>query len=169
MRSRFKTEFDKLWLQTAGKVRAYMFCACGSWTDADDMLQDCFLRAVRGWGQFDGRGSRRSWLFGIARRTRADWFRKKKRNDVEVGPANSDDFDGGLFEKSNADRIEAVWEAIKELNAEQVEVVHLRFAADLSYAEIAQALGIPVGTVRSRLHRGLKTVREKVRGQKNET
>ncbi len=169
MRSRFKIEFDKLWLQTAGKVRAYMFCAAGSRSDADDMVQDCYLRALRGWGQFDGRASRQAWLFGIARRTRADWYRKKMRKSAAVSMANMDELDGGLREAEDANRINKVWDAIRELGAEQGEVVHLRFAAGLGYAEIAHTLGIPVGTVRSRLHRGLKAIREKVKEKEDET
>jgi RNA polymerase sigma-70 factor (ECF subfamily) len=169
MRSRFKIEFDELWARTAANVRAYMFCAAGSWTDADDMAQDCYLRALRGWGQFDGRASRQAWLFGIARRTRADWYRKKMRKSAAVSMADLDEVDGGLCEREDADRIETVWGAIKDLGAEQSEVVHLRFAAGLSYAEIAGALDIPVGTVRSRLHRGLKAIREKVKGYEDET
>lgn len=169
MRSRLKTEFDELWAQTAGKVRAYMFCACGSWTDADDMVQDCYLRALRGWGQFDGRASRQAWLFGIARRTRADWYRRKSRKSAAVSVGNLDDIESGSGQGQSANRIELVWGAIKELGAEQSDVVRLRFAADLSYAEIAEVLGIPVGTVRSRLHRGLKTIRQKLKEQENET
>ncbi len=169
MSSRFKIEFDELWSRTAAHVRAYMFCAAGSWTDADDMVQNCYLRALRGWGQFDGRASREAWLFGIARRTRADWYRTKKRKVTAVGLANPDDLESGSHERSDVERIEAVWAEVKELGTEQGEVVHLRFAAGLSYAEIAGALGIPVGTVRSRLHRGLKAIREKVKGYEDET
>jgi RNA polymerase sigma-70 factor (ECF subfamily) len=168
MRSRFKIEFDELWARTAGKVRAYMYCAAGSWTDADDMLQDCYLRALRGWGQFDGRASRQAWLFGIARRTRADWYRKKMRKSAALSMANPDDMDGG-GEAEDANRINIVWDAIREIGAEQGEVVHLRFAADLSYAEIAHTLGVPIGTVRSRLHRALKTIREKIKDKEDET
>lgn len=169
MRSVLKMEFEQLWFQTAGKVRAYIFCACGNWADADDMVQDCYLRALRGWEKFDRRGSRQAWLFGIAKRTCADWFRTKKRKVTVVCLANPDDFEGGWHERADVERIEAVWAAVKELGAEQGEVVHLRFAAGLSYAEIAGALDIPVGTVRSRLHRGLKAIREKVKDKEDET
>lgn len=169
MRSRFKIEFDELWSRTAAKVRAYMFCAAGSWNDADDMVQDCYLRALRGWGQFDGRASREAWLFGIARRTRADWYRKKMRKSAAVSVADLDELDGGLSEGEDANRINKVWDAIGDLGAEQGEVVHLRFAAGLGYAEIARVLGVPIGTVRSRLHRGLKTIREKVKDKEDET
>lgn len=169
MRSRFRNEFDELWARTAANVRAYMFCAAGSWTDADDMVQDCYLRALRGWGQFDGRASRQAWLFGIAKRTCADWFRAQRRKSAAVELANLDDFEGDLHDRSDAERIETVWAAVKELDAERGEVVHLRFAAGLSYAEIAGVLNIPIGTVRSRLHRGLKAIREKVKDKKDET
>jgi RNA polymerase sigma-70 factor (ECF subfamily) len=169
MKSRFKIEFDELWSLTAANVRSYMYCAAGSWNDADDMLQDCYLRALRGWGQFDGRASREAWLFGIARRTRADWYRKKMRKSAAVSKANMDELDGDFREGEDANRINMVWDAIKELGAEQGEVVHLRFAAGLGYAEIARVLGVPIGTVRSRLHRALKAIREKVKDKEDET
>lgn len=169
MTGKFEKEFDRVWARTAGKMRGYMFCACGSWADADDLVQDCYLRALQGWGQFDGRGSRKSWLFGIARRTCADWFRQKRREGIAVGLEILDKPGRSYSERQCADEIEAVWEAVKGLNAEQGEVVHLRFAAGLSYAEMAQTLEIPLGTVRSRLHRGLRAVREKIEGQDNGT
>jgi RNA polymerase sigma-70 factor (ECF subfamily) len=169
MRNKFKIEFDELWAQTSAKVRAYMYCAAGSLSDTDDMVQDCYLRALRGWGQFDGRASRQAWLFGIARRTRADWYRKKMRKSAAFSLMNPNDLDGGLGEGEDANRINKVWDAIGELRAEQGEVVHLRFAAGLGYAEIARVLNIPIGTVRSRLHRGLKAIREKVKDKEDET
>jgi RNA polymerase sigma-70 factor (ECF subfamily) len=132
------------------------------------MVQNCYLRALRGWEKFDRRGSRQAWLFGIAKRTCADWFRTKKRKDAAVGLANLDDLEGGSLERSDADRTKAVWAAVKGLGAEQGQVIHLRFAAGLSYAEIAGALDIPVGTVRSRLHRGLKAIREKIKDKEDE-
>jgi len=168
MAGEFMMEFESVWMQTAGKVRAYMFCACGSWADADDLLQDCYLRALRGWQQFEGTGSRQAWLFGIAKRTCVDWFRRKSRENVTVGLENielSDD----VSSRVDTDEIEEVWGAVKGLKAEYAEVIHLRFAAGLSYAETAQVLSVPVGTVRSRLHRGLKAVREKIKGQENGT
>ena len=169
MRSRFKIEFDELWARTSANVRAYMYCSAGSWNDTDDMVQDCYLRALRGWGQFNGKGSREAWLFGIARRTRADWYRKKMRKGAVVNVADMDELDGGFGEGEDVNRINKVWDAIGELGSEQGEVVHLRFAAGLGYAEIARVLDVPIGTVRSRLHRGLKAIREKVKDKDDET
>lgn len=164
-----KREFQEFWTRTAGKVRAYMFCACENWTDADDMTQDCYLRALRAWGQFDGKASRQAWLFGIARRTRVDWFRKKKREGVVIHSENMDEFDKVDTSESKGDRIERIWDAVKDLNVEHRQVIHMRFAAGLSYAQIAHALEIPIGTVRSRLHRGLKHIRGHIGDYDNES
>ena len=169
MTGEFKREFRDFWTKTAGKVRAYMFCASENWADADDMTQDVYLRALRGWSQFDGRASRQAWLFGIAKRTRSDFFRQKKRESLTACSDIPEKFGKAVSDSTDVDNIEKVWDAVRELNDEQSQVVHLRFAAGLSYAQIAQALGIPIGTVRSRLHRGLKGIRENIGNLENGT
>ena len=162
MTGEFKQEFREFWIKTASKVRAYMFCACESWTDADDMTQDVYMRALRGWYQFNGKASRQAWLFGIAKRTRSDWFRKKRRENLAVSLDSHEKFKQVISDNTDADETEKVWDAVRKLDDEQSQVVHLRFAAGLSYAQIAHALGIPIGTVRSRLHRGLKGIRKQI-------
>lgn len=163
------SEFQEFWAQTAGKLRAYIFCSCENWADADDMVQDCYLRALRGWGQFDGKASRQAWLYGIARRTCVDWFRRRKRDSLAVQMDGVDEPCQIDKAESGVDNIDKVWNAVKSLNPEQSQVIHLRFAAGLSYDQIAQVLGIPVGTVRSRLHRGLEGIRERIGRWDNET
>jgi RNA polymerase sigma-70 factor (ECF subfamily) len=162
MTGEFKREFRDFWTKTAGKVRAYMFCACENWTDADDMTQDVYLRAFRGWGQFNGRASRQAWLFGIAKRARSDWFRKKRRENLIVSLDNHEKYEQVISDSTDVDETKKVWDAVRKLDDKQSQVIHLRFAAGLSYAQIAHALGIPIGTVRSRLHRGLKDIRKQI-------
>ena len=144
-----------------------MFCACSNATDADDLAQECYLRALRNWDCFNGKGTRQAWLFAIARNTQVDWFRKRGR-EARLAASNEG---RRACETSEpvADEIEAVWKAVSNLGADCQEAIHLRFAADLSYAEIAETLGVPVGTVRSRLHRGLKAVREQTEEQDHGT
>ncbi len=160
MKDKVTREFQEFWINTTAKVRAYMFCACENWTDADDLTQDCCLRALRAWGQFDGRASRQAWLFGIARRTRVDWYRRKKRQVAALSQENIDELQRADDKKPDVNEIEKIWDTVKDLSPEQSEVIHLRFAAGLNYAQIAHTLEIPIGTVRSRLHRGLKAVKE---------
>ena len=167
MKAGVEREFARFWEQTWGKVKAYMVCACGNRGDADDLAQECYLRALRNWDRFDGTGSRRGWLFAIARHTRADWFRRQFR-ETRVSVAAGTFEAGRTSTASDADDIDMIWRIIEGLEAEHREVIHLRFAADLSYAEIADMLHVPVGTVRSRLHRGLKAVRERIKEREDE-
>jgi RNA polymerase sigma-70 factor (ECF subfamily) len=169
MKDKFTNEFQEFWTGIAGKVRAYMFCACEDWNDADDLTQDCCLRALRAWGQFDGRASRQAWLFGIARRTRVDWYRRKRFPGTALSQQNIDELPKADVTNPNINVIEKIWDTVKNLSPEHSEVIHLRFAAGLNYAQIAHTLGIPVGTVRSRLHRGLKVVKEIIGDRENGT
>lgn len=157
-------EFGRFWEQTCEKVKAYLFCACNNRHDADDLAQECYLRALRNWGYYNGQGTRQAWLFAIARNTQIDWLRKRirdrrlaerhsERPASEAEPASGPQFDD----------IEMIWQAVGHLATEYKEVVYLRFAAELSYAEIAELLGVPIGTVRSRLHRGLKALRAHIK------
>jgi RNA polymerase sigma-70 factor (ECF subfamily) len=161
MKNAAQTEFHRLWRQTSDRVRAYMFCACNDGNEADDLAQECYLRALRNWGSFDGRGSRQAWLFAVARNTRIDWLRRKARRR-HIDAANDELRADDAVARCEPDEIEMVWEAVNTLRPDHKEVIHLRFAAGLSYAEMADALGIPVGTVRSRLHRSLKALREQI-------
>lgn len=167
MKAGIHEEFARFWEQTRGKVRAYMLCACGNRSDADDLAQECYLRALRNWDRFEGTGSRKGWLFAIARNTRADWFRRQARQ-TRVSELSDETVVGQTPPGSSLDEIETIWKTIEHLEPEHREVIHLRFAADLSYAEIAGMLNVPVGTVRSRLHRGLKAVRERVKEREDE-
>ncbi len=151
-------EFVRFWNQTCDKVRAYMFCACSNVSDAEDLTQECYIRALRNWEAFDGAGSRQAWLFAIARNAQVDWFRKRTRESRVLRSCVDDRAEAAS--ESAGDDHEAVWRSIARLSADQREVIHLRFAVGLSYAEIAAMLDVPVGTIRSRLHRGLETLRE---------
>ncbi len=154
-------EFIEFWQQTWDRVRAYMFCACRNSSDADDLTQDCFMRALRSWGDFQGTGTRRAWLFAIARSTTVDWIRRQRRQRRAVEKHQGADR-CEVAAGPRLDDAEAIAQAVQRLALDQQEVVHLRFAADLSYAEIAELLKVPIGTVRSRLCRGLQTVRKLV-------
>ena len=126
MKDGFNTEFGKFWEQTKLKVQAYIFCICRDKDDADDLAQECYLHALRSWGQFDGKGSRQAWLFTIARRTCVDWFRTKRKS-VQISLDTLCEFQEVVSERRNPDDIAAVWEIIKTLQPEYKEILYLRF------------------------------------------
>jgi RNA polymerase sigma-70 factor, ECF subfamily len=158
MKTEGHEEFVEFWQQTRGRVRAYMFCACHNRSDTDDLTQDCYMRALRSWGVFQGTGSRQAWLFAIARSTQVDWIRKQRRQR-RIRERRDENDEPEVSTRPTCDDAEAMWQAVGRLGEDQQEVVHLRFAGGISYAEIAETLNVPVGTVRSRLFRGLQVLR----------
>lgn len=168
MKGQVHKDFEVFQRATNRKLRVYIKCACGKPEDAEDLVQDCYLRALRGWWQFNGHGSRQAWLFGIARRACVDWYRHKGRQ-ISVVSLDKHDEISDVSKSRDKENSELVWQVIERLEPAQQEVIHLRFAAGLSYAEIAQTLEVPIGTVRSRLHRGLKAVRKEIMGNDDET
>lgn len=125
---------------------------------AEDVLSQTFLVAVEQQDRYDpGRGGTRAWLYGIAANLLRHHYRSESRRwhayarySLEVVPDTADTA-AGRADASTAQR--ALAGPIAALDAADRDVLLLYAWADLSYAEIAAALGIPVGTVRSRLHR----------------
>jgi len=128
--------------------------ACDA-ADADDAVQETFVDVLRGIGSFRGDAKLSTWLFRIAIRaaTRVRNKTARRRHDVTDADANavagSDDPVARAAERENAQRLLA---AIDQLPAAQRAVVGLAAIQGIEHAEIAAVLGIPVGTVGSRLH-----------------
>jgi RNA polymerase sigma-70 factor (ECF subfamily) len=125
--------------------------------DAEDVVQDALLRAIRHFGGYRG-GDMRAWLLTIVRNTCYSWLGRNRKD------AGTTEFDEALHselrtvddpesEMLRGALREALDQAIDGLPVEFREVVVLRDVQGLSYAEIADVVGIPVGTVMSRLSR----------------
>ncbi len=132
---------------------------------ADDLVAATFLVAFERRAAYDlDRADARPWLYGIAsnlvgrqHRDEARMLRAYARSGVD--PAAEDGMDRALERADAQASGPAVAAAVAELAVEDRDVLLLFAWASLSYAEIAQALAIPVGTVRSRLHRARRRVR----------
>lgn len=139
-------------------------------SEADDLVQDTFLSAYRSWEQYVAGTECRAWLFTICRNA---WIRRSKRAEREVAYADADlealgaaalhtgameSGLGDLFERYDLQR--ALTHALDELPATFREVVVLVDLEDQSYDAAARVLGIPKGTVRSRLFRARRMLQE---------
>lgn len=113
---------------------------------AEDLLQDTFVRAVRNPGRLHAATSPRGYLFGIARHVCLDALRRREL-PIEPMPAAMVD-----TRPAEDGRLEPMRAAIAELPTTHREPLLLKLQHDLTYEEIAEVLGVPVGTVRSRLH-----------------
>jgi RNA polymerase sigma-70 factor, ECF subfamily len=119
---------------------------------AEDLLQEVFAAALRHPERVARAASARAYLFGIARNLAATTFREHR--ETEPVPPNL-----AVDEPQLDSKLELMREAIGRLKPEFREIMELRLQHELTYEEIAEALGIPVGTVRSRLHHAVNELR----------
>ena len=120
-------------------------------TAADDLTQETYLRAFRSLPAFEGRASARTWLFGIARRTCADHIRSLLRRRRLLNRAAA--FENGEQAGGDPSGWVSATELLRLLSTAQREAFVLTQVLGLSYEEAAQSLGVPIGTIRSRVAR----------------
>jgi RNA polymerase sigma-70 factor, ECF subfamily len=134
----------------------------GEQAQAEDLVQETMLKAFRARAQYRPGSNARAWLLTILRNTFINEYRRRKREPVAVDPealepyaiyraVEDADPEGTFFSRIVDERVLA---AIDALPAEFGEVVVLSDLEGMSYAEVAESLGIPIGTVKSRLFRG---------------
>jgi len=120
-------------------------------TAADDLTQETYLRAFGALPAFEGRASAKTWLFGIARRTSADHIRSVVRRRRLLNRAAA--FDDGEHAGEDPSGSVGAAELLRRLSTAQREAFVLTQVLGLSYEEAAQSLGVPIGTIRSRVAR----------------
>ena len=160
-RKAFKQLFDYF----APRIKG--FCQNnGSTSDrADEVVQEAFVNIWRKAELFDpGKASAGAWIFAIARNSRIDLIRKENRPEVDT----TDPF----FDQSEPENPLAVLETerrskklrsfVKDLPAEQQQVLKLSFFEEKAHSEIANELGIPLGTVKSRIRLAFKRIRSEL-------
>ncbi len=141
----------------------------GNEAEAQDLVQETFLQAVRSAHRFGGRSGLYTWLHGILLNLTHHYHRDRKRlvYDEELAcrePAPPDETPNGLDVEKTAD---ALAEALRQLSEPHREVLVLRFYEDMKIHEIAAHLGISRGTVKSRLHYALAEMQRLLRGDLN--
>jgi len=134
-------------------VRAFLRRLSGSHADADDLAQETFLTAWQTLERFDAGRSFRLWLMGLAYRkyltARRSLFRRMRRDAVAIeGMSETTSFEGAADARLDLSR------AMAALPADQRAAIALCLAQEFSHAEAAEALGLPLGTVKSHVARG---------------
>ncbi len=150
------------------RIYATLLGMLGNRHDAEDVTQETFLMAFRKLDQFERRSSFYTWLHRIAFNTAIDLQRRKKRTKNHFGNTQMIDssesadqqFEAPLSIAIAKETVSQVQLALARLDAERRNIIVLRDLQGIDYAEIASMLDIPVGTVRSRLHRARIELRE---------
>jgi RNA polymerase sigma-70 factor (ECF subfamily) len=150
---------DALLRRHYDRVHAVCRRIAGSSRDADDAAQEAMISIVRGLPRFDGRAQFSTWVYRIATNAALDELRRRRRRPTLVAvddegrqPEAVDPLAERTVEAS-ADRL-SIDAALSDLPEDFRVAVVLRDVGDLDYAEIAEALDVPVGTVKSRIARG---------------
>jgi RNA polymerase sigma-70 factor (ECF subfamily) len=145
--------FVELYRRRHNDVYRFAFAMAKSRSFAQDVTQEVFLNVLQNASRFDSaKGSVRAWLFGCARYVTLDRLRLERRwtDDMPVDLTALDSDERLLADQ----RVERLHAAIARLPVEYREALVLFELQELTYAETAAVLDCPVGTVRSRLHRG---------------
>ena len=142
--------------------RIYAICRriAGNDADAADATQEALMAIVRGLDRFDGNAKFSTWSYRVATNACLDELRRRKRRPTPTDmdehadwSTQTADVEAGDFDDRMVER-DAMAQALAELPDDFREPVVLRDVGGLDYAEISQQLGIPPGTVRSRIARG---------------
>jgi RNA polymerase sigma-70 factor (ECF subfamily) len=174
--------FNRLVEERSGDIYALLFRLTEDREEARDLTQETFLQAFRHLAQFRGDADLRTWLYRIAvnqARNRWRWWRRRRRDvTVSLDAPDGGGEDAPLLasrvgdpsasdpeqEALSRERERTLMRALNTLSRAYREVVVLRDIEGLSYEEVAQALEISVGTVKSRLSRGRTELRKRLEG-----
>ena len=140
---------------------------------AEDLVQETWLRVLEHAGQYNGRLRFEPWLFSIARNLAIDHLRKQQRASGKASDVPGDeaglnvpaaDFESPFFAAARSEDAKRIAAALSALEPIYREALLLRFQEELSLAEIAQVAGAPISTVSSRIHRGLSMLQASLGG-----
>ena len=163
--------FNQLVERWQRQIYALAYRHIGRQEDARDVCQETFLRAYRGLGGFRGQAKFSSWLYRITINLCRDWVRRERRAPVVQPPEDSD-----LMELAAArapsesiedqvgrrDLTRAVERAMALLPEEQRTAILLKEYEGLTFQEIADVVGCPLSTVKTRLYQGLTVLRREL-------
>lgn len=154
--------FARLYEEYFDRIYRYLVLKIGDTTEAEDITQQVFLNALQSISSFKWKGvSFSAWLYRIAHNQAVDFLRRKTRRiTVPLDDTlSSGDIDpqGAVEQKSEIERIIA---AARKLTSAQREVISLRFASELSVAEVARLMGKSEGAVKALQHSAIVSMRK---------
>ncbi len=154
---------DQQLLTWLPRLRRYARALAGSRDDADDLVQDTLERAWSRSGLWRGVADMRAWLFAIMHNLHVDGVRRQRPPMVDL----DEDFLEFATPPTQGERLDVLdlQAALDLLPIEQKEILLLIALEDMAYADVAATLGIPIGTVMSRLSRGRERLRALMEGR----
>jgi RNA polymerase sigma-70 factor, ECF subfamily len=172
LRRRDPDLLDRLIEQYQHRLLRYLVYLSGNRELAEDLFQETWIRVLERGHQYDGRHEFSTWLYAVARNLTIDYLRKKSpvsldglmadEDHAPLEPADTQPLAWEVLQQH--EQTERVRAALVGIPAEYRETVVLRFQEGLSLDEIATVTGAPLGTVKSRLYRGLNLLMLRLKG-----
>jgi len=170
-------DFDSLVRLHRPRIFRFLLASLRNKETAENLTQDCFIRAYQARGQFRGASSVGTWFMQIAANlvrdhesnSRLKFWRRTLHAGADVGELAPSIPDGQHSPETLAlirEQVEAIWSAAALLPSRQRTVFLLRFVEDLDLLEIAEVTGMKEGTVKAHLFRALQSVRARLEGKK---
>ena len=134
--------------------------------EAEEVLQNVYLKILEGKARFGGESSLKTWLFAVIRKTAATEYRRRILRSFRLTPEADQTLDRVALDESQTTRYEQseiqghFQNALKSLPRRQREALHLVFYEDLSLREAADVMGVSIGSARQHYERGKKRLRE---------
>jgi RNA polymerase sigma-70 factor, ECF subfamily len=166
--------FNQLVIRWERPIYALAYRVIGREEEARDVVQETFLRAFRGIGNFRGQAKFSSWVYRIALNLCRDWIRRERRAPIQATPEGVDlvelAAEQGPVESIESlvarnDMSKAVAEAMALLPDEQRTAIILKEYHGMTFQEIADLQGCPLSTVKTRLYQGLSVLRRHLQHQ----
>lgn len=148
---------EMLYNEHKGMVFAVGLSVCGNAADADEVVQESFLRAFRSLGDWRGDARFSTWIYAIGLRTALNW---KTRFVKRPPPPRRDEAETPESDLERQEAVDALMAAIQELPLQQRLTLTLKHLRKLSLEQIAQIQGVVVGTVKSNLHHAIAKLRD---------
>ena len=173
--------FERLVANHLEAVYSFVARYVGNRSEAEDIVQDVFIKVWKHLGRFDTQRNFRTWIFTIAKNTALDWLKKKKA--ITFSELTSNDETGQAFEETLTDLDEptppelfdqaldekALSAGLAALPADYRAVVLLRLDSQLTFREIAETLNKPLNTVKSHYRRAVSILSERLGPQSPRT
>jgi len=172
LRRRDPDLLDRLIEQYQHRLLRYLVYLAGNRETAEDLFQETWLRVLERGSQYDAKHEFSTWLFAIARNQAIDFLRKKKPAALEILTEDGetevplpDTSQRSAFDLvAESEQSERLMAALANIPAEYREAIVLRFHEELSLHDITVVTGAPLGTVKSRIYRGLSTLLPRLKG-----
>jgi RNA polymerase sigma-70 factor (ECF subfamily) len=172
LRRRDPEVIDRLVAQYHYRLLRYLVYLTSRREQAEDLVQETWMRVLERAGQFNGRSRFEPWLFSIARNLAIDNLRRRQRTGADSSaPLDAEPAalveagDSPFADAARSEDAARVASAMASLEPIYREALLLRFQEELSLEEIAQVAGAPVSTVSSRIQRGLAALRSTLKGE----